>query len=342
MQKHPCHSTTSVTFPSSPSTNAASEPEPKKPKMDYSASLKIRAILSDEKINPIPLAKVYITKIMDRRESKNLITRLPPLPSYLSHLKRIRMKDNELYIVLAPLNPDDAKEEILQSLVEQKDIYKGIQLGGSSVEVVDVSARPPLSRSQFDEVAPLWPVTFNPDKILEKLLMENSGFSEGEINEIGSNVEHLMKTSEGGEALPACLIYDPVSKEILICTNGLSNDVLPLRHAVTMAVDSVAQLQGGSPLQKTEVHNFLLPVDTVPKAVSSRPRREHSDYLCTGLDVYLSHEPCLMCTCTLLHSRANRVFFVNKTKFGALESVCKFHCLPNINHRFSVFHIELS
>jgi hypothetical protein len=41
-------------------------------------------------------------------------------------------------------------------------------------------------------------------------------------------------------------------------------------------------------------------------------------YLCTGYDVYLSKEPCLMCAMSLIHSRIRRLFYRYKSSLGPL------------------------
>lgn len=65
-------------------------------------------------------------------------------------------------------------------------------------------------------------------------------------------------------------------------------------------------------------------------------------YLLTGYEVYLSREPCCMCTMALLHSRTSRIFFYRKcgSSTGALESRVKLHTVPGLNHYFEVFVVE--
>ncbi|KAA0187459.1 hypothetical protein HAZT_HAZT006184, partial [Hyalella azteca] len=95
-------------------------------------------------------------------------------------------------------------------------------------------------------------------------------------------------------------------------------DVHPLAHAAMVAVDHVARTLGG-PSESDECT---------------------SSYICTGLDAYLSHEPCMMCAMALLHSRVQRVFYHHRNaEKGALGSVVKLHTLPNINHRYEVFNV---
>lgn len=64
---------------------------------------------------------------------------------------------------------------------------------------------------------------------------------------------------------------------------------------------------------------------------------KYGPYLCTGYDIYLLREPCLMCAMALVHSRARRVFFLEPTSNGALTSSFRLHTVKELNHHYEVF-----
>ena len=63
-------------------------------------------------------------------------------------------------------------------------------------------------------------------------------------------------------------------------------------------------------------------------------------YLCTGYDVYLLKEPCVMCSMALVHSRVRRIFFYSPTETGGLATLTKIHTIKQLNHHFDVFQIR--
>jgi tRNA-specific adenosine deaminase 3 len=64
-------------------------------------------------------------------------------------------------------------------------------------------------------------------------------------------------------------------------------------------------------------------------------------YLCTGLDVYCYGEPCVMCAMAMVHSRAERLFYIERNpEFGGIESQAQIHGNPRINHRYRAFRVR--
>lgn len=63
-----------------------------------------------------------------------------------------------------------------------------------------------------------------------------------------------------------------------------------------------------------------------------------TNYLLTSLSLFITHEPCIMCSMALLHSRVKEVFYlIPMEKTGGCGGVACLPALPGVNHRFTIW-----
>ncbi|KAJ9101830.1 hypothetical protein QFC21_003170 [Naganishia friedmannii] len=94
----------------------------------------------------------------------------------------------------------------------------------------------------------------------------------------------------------------------------------PLKHAAMGCVAEVARLRTCSPFTET-----------------TSSTRNGADYLLTSMSLFITHEPCVMCTMALVHSRVKEVFFLVRNAEGGFGGAFDIHGHPGLNHKIDVF-----
>jgi tRNA-specific adenosine deaminase 3 len=96
----------------------------------------------------------------------------------------------------------------------------------------------------------------------------------------------------------------------------------PLRHAVLNLVRALAEHRAEATLQRSAEPTI---------------RTNGSNYLLTSLTLFITHEPCIMCSMALLHSRVREVIYiVPAPQTGGCGGVACVPRMPGVNHRFQI------
>lgn len=134
-----------------------------------------------------------------------------------------------------------------------------------------------------------------------------------------------------GEPMGAVIVQREGEKTIVVSAAadarhrsscGLPNNGNPMSHCSLRAISMVAQK-----LVRAEKHkNYKAPDPTglafdalhdlplLPEeeAIYKMDHPTPDGYLCHGLELYMTHEPCIMCSMAILHSRMGKIVFANR------------------------------
>lgn len=266
----------------------------------------------------VDTVNVFVDSIVDRTLISKIIRKLAE-PQFavpaLSHLKRVKGQT----ILLMPTNRLDPD----QCVTELKD--KGFDFVGLSGQptIVSVPQSMPKTCRQNQWAQKLWPCNFHPDKRLESILA-GEYLNDLELVTIDGHMRTALECASASDGVGAAIV-DPTNGRI-VARSGDFRSKHPIKHAIMCAVDNVAMTQGGGAWRCTKSTN------------TSTNHNKTGPYLCTGYDVYVTREPCVMCAMALVHSRARRVFYgYSRLTGGGLGSSVSVHLLNGINHRFEVF-----
>ncbi|XP_074514512.1 putative inactive tRNA-specific adenosine deaminase-like protein 3 isoform X2 [Sebastes fasciatus] len=302
-------------------------------------------VLSDEQSQDVELIEAFAAPIVNKKETSRLLRELNSLYPLtgLQHIKRVRAVQKEgsphplEVLVCLVSDAPDVKAVSIDALLPSDGVRRD---GLGEPFVVKVAARPPLTRPQFELASKHWPTSFHEDKQVT-VALRGELFSPPQKARMHTYMTSALTAAKAGielgmEAVGA-VVVDPATERIIAVGHDCRGDH-PLHHAVMVCIDLVARSQGGGSysFDRYPACQFTSPTSDT---VHSTPGAEASSqpYICTGYDLYVTREPCVMCAMALVHSRIGRVFYGTASADGAVGTKYKIHSQKDLNHHFEVY-----
>lgn len=320
----------------------------------------IKAILEPELYTTPPLIPVAVARIIGTKKDIPKAFRLTKSLSTddLKHLRRVRdlPDDSGLECILCKITTtsiDDQNEEIkkLESKFATEDIF-------SDYRITNVPSSAPRTEHQLKACGPIWPCKYAKCNYLIQCI-EGTLFSDQEklvIKIIINNLlNHIKDESNETKAGAVVFRYAKVYGVGLSSLERMSEN--PVKHTTMLAIDDVA-FNSGAGHWKCSTGIGLL--DCIQKQLDEHEElADHQietnflPYLCTDYDIFVTEEPCFMCTMGLVQSRIRRLFYLDKIsidKFARCQQLCYpdkaieefyVHRDKNLNHRFEAWRVTL-
>jgi tRNA-specific adenosine deaminase 3 len=270
---------------------------------------------------------------VDIPDSKNIATMLKWLKQSglesdtLSHLKRIRKRDSISTLLLSV----SSTVPLLPTNLDIGDPYQ-----------ISVPSNPALTQTSLILKNTLWPTVYAPRR-----KWEPEKWSIAKVQWARDAISHMLRntaqTTSSDEIPVVAHVPKPFEDEVLLSRSFTAKDTRistghPLRHAAMNLIRNVADWRA-----KTSPAD-LLPDPSKPTTSPSNGSLEISDtssnganYLLTGLTLFITHEPCIMCSMALLHSRVKEVFYiVPMPQTGGCGGSACLPALKGVNHRYSI------
>ncbi|EKM51929.1 uncharacterized protein PHACADRAFT_262343 [Phanerochaete carnosa HHB-10118-sp] len=254
----------------------------------------------------------------------------------LAHLKRIRKQNGKTALLLTSvaLSPEVPP---LPSDIPLSEPY-----------VVDVPKGPALTQKAVKAKATFWPTIYAPRKKgeLEPLTRGQVRWAWDAMRTVVADAKAAKEKDELPIVAHVPVPYDPeikASTQLLSPLTGYDtrrSTSHPLRHAVLNLVRKVADYRAPPDESTPPATEPAGSISQAPSAESvdiDTASRNGAHYLLTSLTAFLSHEPCIMCSMALLHSRVKEIYYLKPMeKTGGCGGCACVPKLEGVNHRFAI------
>lgn len=322
-----------------------------------SFNLVLKAVLEKELYTTPPLMPVIVAKVVGtKKDIPRAFKIMNDLLSSadLKHLRRIKtLKNGDMECIICKLKSNQNHDEELKKIEEKfKDSNIFVDY-----RIAQVPSSAPKTIHQLKGCSDIWPCKFAKSNYLIQCI-EGSVFSEPErivlkiiVNSVLEHIRLQKNKSRSAAVVFRCAKIHGVglTNSEVLCQN-------PIQHSTMVSIDSVATKAGAGhwkcPISDELHKNIQNKLDDQEELKDHRVDAHFLPYLCTNYDIFVTEEPCLMCTMGLVQSRIRRLFFLDyqSTKLANCRQLCYpdraiedflVHREKNLNHRFEAWRITL-
>ncbi|USP80721.1 tRNA-specific adenosine deaminase subunit tad3 [Curvularia clavata] len=240
----------------------------------------------------------------------------------------INYLDTVRFFVLCPTRFLTQPE--LRDILRKIEPYNDGTVALPRIFQVTVPALAPISAEQADEWSnQYWPIAYkntNPYGPHPSLVQRNQSeiqLGAGEFLALAKMVGQKTSDEGLGENVGVVIVdQTKTNSDVVVvagdcrwesCTEPHTGTGNVMAHAALRAIAMVGKkrLRAGDKDPENLDRPFFCdnPITSLEKEYFSKDNINASGYLCVDLDIYLTHEPCVMCSMAILHSRFRRCVF---------------------------------